>query len=384
DFHYYATYCAAFLAGYTHEESQQICYSAQLVDLCSRTFLRKIKGPASAATTQLQLELMDARTDPAGLQDITRIWASFHFLPRDLYAKVRGSKKYRNKYRLICGPNGDLTADTVELAKGRDLPAAGIAMHVVADTWAHQHFAGTPSLVINNTNYHFYEILGRGEKSRDRKIDFRHSVSAPDDLENGKYTNSVFQGNENHIMNLGHGRAGHLPDYSFIRYRYLPAWGNYEEVFKDNPSDYLHAFCQMVAALRYLRGDLPAFAKDSCDIDTVLPYGERIKTILVRRQLSASEDWKAFGEELSGQTIEDFDLEKYQAEYTNAAKEDRDQTYLGRFFLAAMAQKSMVTNRIFASGNRLAGVSVDYWEKGFKGMKDFAGLVDRADGGEDL
>ena len=393
DFHYYATYCAAFLAGFTHEESQQICYSAQLVDLCSRTFLRKIGGPASAATTQLQLELMDARTDPAGLQDITRIWASFHFLPRDLYAEAPGGKRYRNKFRLICGPNGELTADTVELAKGRGLPAAGLAMHVVADTWAHQYFAGTPSLVINNTDYYFYEILGRGENSTDRKIDFRHSVSAPDDIENGKYTNSVYQSSEYHIMNLGHGRAGHLPDYSFIRYRYLPAWGRYEEVVKDNPSDYLHAFCQMVAALRYLRGDLPDFAKDSCDVDTVLPYGERIKTILVRRQLSASKDWKAFGEELSGQTIEDFDLEKYQTEYMDAPKEDRDQTFLGRFILAALAQKSMVTNRIFNSGNKLAGLSVDFSDKGFKGIKDFKELVEWAedsvsevqskDGGED-
>ena len=393
DFHYYATYCAAFLAGYTHEESQQICYSAQLVDLCSRTFLRKIGGPAAAATTQLQLELMDARTDPAGLQDITRIWASFHFLPRDLYAEAPGGKRYRNKYRLICGPNGELTTDTVELAKGRGLPAAGLAMHVVADTWAHQYFAGTPSLVINNTDYYFYEILGRGENSTDRKIDFRHSVSAPDDIENGKYTNSVYQSSENHIMNLGHGRAGHLPDYSFIRYRYLPAWGRYEEVVKDNPSDYLHAFCQMVAALRYLRGDLPDFAKDSCDVDTVLPYGERIKTILVRRQLSASKDWKAFGEELSGQTIEDFDLEKYQTEYMDAPKEERDQTFLGRFILAALAQKSMVTNRIFNSGNKLAGLSVDFSDKGFKGIKDFKELVEWAedsvsevqskDGGED-
>ena len=393
DFHYYATYCAAFLAGYTHEESQQICYSAQLVDLCSRTFLRKIGGPAAAATTQLQLELMDARTDPAGLQDITRIWASFHFLPRDLYAEAPGGKRYRNKYRLICGPNGELTADTVELAKGRGLPAAGLAMHVVADTWAHQYFAGTPSLVINNTDYYFYEILGRGENSTDRKIDFRHSVSAPDDIENGKYTNSVYQSSEYHIMNLGHGRAGHLPDYSFIRYRYLPAWGRYEEVVKDNPSDYLHAFCQMVAALRYLRGDLPDFAKDSCDVDTVLPYGERIKTILVRRQLSASKDWKAFGEELSGQTIEDFDLEKYQTEYMDAPKEERDQTFLGRFILAALAQKSMVTNRIFNSGNKLAGLSVDFSDKGFKGIKDFKELVEWAedsvsevqskDGGED-
>ena len=393
DFHYYATYCAAFLAGYTHEESQQICYSAQLVDLCSRTFLRKIGGPAAAATTQLQLELMDARTDPAGLQDITRIWASFHFLPRDLYAEAPGGKRYRNKYRLICGPNGELTTDTVELAKGRGLPAAGLAMHVVADTWAHQYFAGTPSLVINNTDYYFYEILGRGENSTDRKIDFRHSVSAPDDIENSKYTNSVYQSSENHIMNLGHGRAGHLPDYSFIRYRYLPAWGRYEEVVKDNPSDYLHAFCQMVAALRYLRGDLPDFAKDSCDVDTVLPYGERIKTILVRRQLSASKDWKAFGEELSGQTIEDFDLEKYQTEYMDAPKEERDQTFLGRFILAALAQKSMVTNRIFNSGHKLAGLSVDFSDKGFKGIKDFKELVEWAedsvsevqskDGGED-
>ena len=39
DFHYYATYCAARLAGFSHEEGMEICYSAQLVDWCSRTFL---------------------------------------------------------------------------------------------------------------------------------------------------------------------------------------------------------------------------------------------------------------------------------------------------------------------------------------------------------
>ena len=96
DFHYYATYCAAYLAGYSHDESLEIAYSSQLVDLCSRTFLKNIKAPLQAATTQLQLELMDAMTDVVGLQDITRIWASFHFLPYDLYADVRGMKRYRN------------------------------------------------------------------------------------------------------------------------------------------------------------------------------------------------------------------------------------------------------------------------------------------------
>ena len=73
DFHYYATYCAAIIAGYSHEESLDICYCAQLVDLCSVTFLSKIKAPTKAATTQLQLEMMDTRTDIIGLQDITRI-----------------------------------------------------------------------------------------------------------------------------------------------------------------------------------------------------------------------------------------------------------------------------------------------------------------------
>ena len=69
------------------------------------------------------------------------------------------AKRYRNKFRLICGPNGDLLVDTVKLAKGAGTQAAGIAMHVLADTWAHQNFAGTPSLVINNTNDYFYEMM---------------------------------------------------------------------------------------------------------------------------------------------------------------------------------------------------------------------------------
>ena len=160
DFHYYATYCAAFIAGYSHEESLDIAYSAQFVDLCSRTLLSKLKAPLSAATTQLQLELMNARTDLVGLQDITRIWASFHFLPGDLRAEVpNAGRMYRNKYRLICRPNGELLVDTVELAKGGSLQAIGIAMHVLADTWAHTYFAGTPSLVINNTNNYFYELF---------------------------------------------------------------------------------------------------------------------------------------------------------------------------------------------------------------------------------
>ena len=380
DFHYYATYCAAYLAGFNHKESMDICYSAQLVDLFSRTFLSKLRAPLSAATTQLQLEMMDAHTDPIGLQDITRIWASFHFLPYDLYADVKkkAGKQYKNKYRLICNTNGDLLVDTVALAKDKGAQAAGIAMHILADTWAHRYFAGTPSLVINNTNYYFYEIMPDGTEF---PVAFGHNPSAKDDLENHKYTNSLYQSTENTIMNLGHGRAGHLPDYSFIRYRYLPAWGDYKEIIKDNPSDFYHAFCQMIYALRYLNGDVSEFEKDTYAWDIAEPYKDEIMAIIEKRQLNACDYWKSFGEKLSGEEIPPFELSKYESEYTSAEKTEKNETFLGKFILAAMAQKSMVTNKIFKSGNSLAGFSIDFAEKGFAGIKDYKLLAEYLKGG---
>lgn len=378
DFHYYATYCAAYIAGYSHEESLSIGYSAQLVDCCSQSLLIKLGGPKEAATTQLQMELMDAKVDPVGRQNITRIWASFHFLPGNLYAEKKWvSRYYRNKYRLICKPNGQLVKDTVELAKGRSLQAVGVAMHVLADTWAHQNFAGTPSLVINNTNFHFFELLEDGMR---RKITFRHNLSAEDNLDNSIYTCSLYQSQEHSIMNLGHGRAGHLPDYSFARYAYLPAWADYEEIIKDNPADYYHAFCQMVYAMKHLRGVYPDFETDRYDIEAVGPWEDEIRRILCRRQLDACDDWKALGEMLSGEPIPEFDIARYQQEYLQAG--EQDDTFLGKFILAALSQKSMVSNKIFRSKNSLAGFSIDYPKSSFHKIRNFAKLFELAERGK--
>lgn len=377
DFHYYGTYCAAILAGYTAEESLSIAYCANFVDFCTRSLLVRIKGPLSAATSMQQLEMMDSGVDLISLQNITRIWSSFHFLPGDLHAARRGcGRRYLNKYRLICNPNGELAAATVKLAKDKGLEAAGIAMHVLADTWAHRYFAGTPSLVINNTNEYFYELLPGENGFTRRQIRFMHNPAAEDDPETGRYNCSVYQPNENSVMNLGHARAGHLPDYSWIRYIYLPAWGEFRELLKDNPSEYMHAFRQIVYALRFLRGDYEDFQTARYDTEKVDPLAEEITRILETRQLNASADWKALGEKLSGVPIPDFDIETHQAEYVQADAIAREDTLLGRFLKAALAQKSMVTGHIFQSGNHLAGFSVDYRKKGFRGIRDFRRLID--------
>ena len=327
-FHYYGTYCAALIAGYSIEESQELCHSAFLVDKCSRTFLKRIGGPLSAATTQLPVEMASARTDPIGLADITRIWASFHFLP--IPADLRSERRAAQGHG--------------EPRPGQGLQAAGLAMHVLADTWAHRYFAGTPSLVINNTNRFFVELLPSEDGTLvERPVKFRHNPAIPDDFDRSMYTNTMYQPEENTIMNLGHGRAGHLPDYSFMRYRYVPAWNNYEEVYKDNPTEYYQAFCQMLEKRQPAEG--------------------------------AIEDWRAFGERLCGRAVVHFDLDAHVQEYIDAPADAKDETYLGKFILAALAQKGMVVNRIWSSGNPLAGRSIEYKGKGFAGIKDFLPLV---------
>ncbi|MBQ1502692.1 MAG: hypothetical protein IIZ35_01695, partial [Clostridia bacterium] len=82
-----------------------------------------------------------------------------------------------------------------------------------------------------------------------------------------------------------------------------------------------------------------------------------IRRIIGERRTDASADWRALGEELSGGKVEEFDVLKYQDEYRDSdAKAD---TFLGRFIAAALAQKSMVTDSIYRSGNPLSGFSVE-------------------------
>lgn len=371
DFHYYATYAAACLAGYTHEESLAIGYSDEMCDHFTPSFLEYINAPVESATTQSNADLANARTDRIGLQEVTRIWASFHFLPGNLEADPgRCSKRYRQKYALICNPNGTLVADIVNCAKGESLQHVGIAMHTLADTWAHRYFAGTPSVVINSMPRGAVEIVTENGQTFERPISFGLSRGG-DDLDTSRYISTPYQPGENAIFNLGHGHCGHLPDYGFIRYRYRPSWGDYGEVLKDNPKEYYNAFCQMVYAMRYLRGDISTFELDRYDYDLVAPYKAQIDAILAKRQLDASQDWKAFGEGISGQEIVAFDEARYLDEYKGVSEAGKDDTFIGRIVLGALSQKSVVTNRIYRTGNRLAGRSIEVSDGVFKGMSAY-------------
>ena len=70
-----------------------------------------------------------------------------------------------------------------------------------------------------------------------------------------------------------------------------------------------------------------------------------------------------------------FARETHQASYRNAAQTEKDETVLGRFLLAALRQKSMVTNKVFSSGNLLMGISVDYMKEGLRGIRAYHKLI---------
>lgn len=382
DFHYYATYCAAYLAGYSHEESVDVAYWAAFVDNCSITLLKKLNGPKEAVTTQYIAEMVDDTDTINGLHNIARIWCSYHFLPYDLYAKSNHRpKRYMDRYRLICKPNGDLIADTVNLAKDADLQAVGIAMHVLADTWSHSYFAGIGSNVINDINSYFYEIIEKDGIETERKVEFKH-LPGKDDFEHSRYNNSIAHDSEASIMCIGHGRLGHMPDYSFLKYKYMPAWGNYEVIVKDNPTDYFNAFCQMIYAMKYLRGEYDSFEKNTYETECVAPWKEEIIAMMKTRQYDHDAEWKEMCTKISGHIVEPFDITRFQSEYVEASNDLRPETALGRFFVGAIRHKSMVTHRIFESGNMLAGYSVDLSDPRIKNIDDIRNILNAMIGGQ--
>ncbi len=149
----------------------------------------------------------------------------------------------------------------------------------------------------------------------------------------------------------------------------MPAWGNYAEIVKDNPQDYINAFCQMVYALKYLKGTNKKFSLKTYDFDAIKKYRAEIEAIIRKPQLNASEDWKKFGKNLSGQSIKPFDVNYYVDEYLKS--KNKNSTQLTNFVLAAIKQKDMVTKSVHKSKNSLTGHSICSGKKATKTLLKF-------------
>ncbi|MFO0592396.1 MAG: DUF6765 family protein [Polyangiaceae bacterium] len=257
DFHYYATFIAAQVAGYNDSEAAMIAHAAQYVDDSTPDRASRIHGVKPVVTT-LSVGDEIGEADDWSTGTIARdraMWTAFHFLPGniDLNHPYHGAQKAtglfgsfhyddlaKQEFRAMCLPDSPMAIgmvnDTVQ-RHATDLAMIGIRMHVLIDTFAHMLYSGSAAWHVNDV----------AEEPEILTLDGRYvRVAIPPFT----YTPQGFYYNS--IAYTGHGRMGHVPDLPWVTYRYKPQWSN-TPIVKDNPTMYLRAFQEMVTAMRCIR-----------------------------------------------------------------------------------------------------------------------------------
>lgn len=202
DFHHATTYVAARLAGFDQPEAEIVAYAAQYVDDATSSGTVNFDNKALYQRISSAHKMVDKRNVKALANHL--VWLPFHFLPGNGGLEAGRNPKGRFIEKIICTPNSPISGDMVrqtiaEKDKPYGLHRLGVTMHVYADTWAHQGFAG---------------VL--------------HPVN---DIENAKETGAsgVFSDGLGRIVRdiiddtippLGHGRATVFPDMPFLAWEY--------------------------------------------------------------------------------------------------------------------------------------------------------------------
>jgi len=236
DFHHAVTYVTARLAGFRKKEADIIAHAAQYVDDATSHGPVRFKNRFLYDRISSAHKMIDLRNG----RDLKnhQVWIPFHFLPGN-GGLPRGEKPGgKVVHQLVCTPDSPVARDMVRQAiidrgKPYGLYRLGITMHVYADTWAHQGFAG----LVDPVN----EVEDADEVGDTTVFSGRLNEWLRDILDDA-------------IPALGHGRANIFPDMPFLRWQYEDYAKN--TVIRDNTRDFLQAADEMCRAMqRYIAGD---------------------------------------------------------------------------------------------------------------------------------
>lgn len=258
DFHYYATYAAALTAGWDTDKAVTIAQSAQYVDDCVPKLL---KGTYKRGDKEYGIISTCCGTmDSIFMSELGTnvMWMSFHFLPGNFkaredkdanqrnYLKYYGERDSSGKFNedaflLLNIPKSYLSQQMINDCIGKEnedyyLDMVGLRAHVLADTVAHAFYSGQAERCVNEVGSDIYDVYN----GKETKILFDpfHEWCAPD------------------VIYLGHGRAGHIPDYAYCNYKYIPQWNTKKDeniVYIKHKETYEFAFKILVQALYCIR-----------------------------------------------------------------------------------------------------------------------------------
>jgi len=231
DGHHTLTYIAARFAGYKHSPASIIAYSAQYVDDATNSGVIHFDNKAIYSRISSAHKMLDYRNSDELSNH--RVWIPFHFLPGNggQPAGKNPGKKFIRK--LVCKPDSHVARDMLracvnDCKKPYALHRLGITMHVYADTWAHQGFAGV-NHKINRVSH-----LNSNNKSLDRS-----------------YFNKIVNFFLSETFPLGHGAALSHPDRPSLIWEYENGLG--EKIKRDNPSIFYDAVDKMCRSMQCFR-----------------------------------------------------------------------------------------------------------------------------------
>lgn len=241
DFHHAVTYIVARYAGFAHREAEVIAHCAQYVDDATDSGIINFKNGAMYHRMASAHKMLDYRNLEALANH--NVWLPFHFLPGNGGKPMGENPDQGFIQKIVCTPNSPIAQDMVRYTIATQdelygLHRLGVAMHVYADTWAHQGFAGVCH-EINNIS--MLDDQDQPDKSFFGKLKIKFGDQF--DLQAGKFIGDK--------MPLGHGAALSFPDRPFLKWSYTDSQGN--KVVRDNPKDFLEAADHLCKAMQRYR-----------------------------------------------------------------------------------------------------------------------------------
>lgn len=203
DFHYYAVYQLARLAGFSRGDSETIAYASQYVDDATESepvVPFEDQQFDTVRTAHYNLKAFDWNVQK-------KIYMPFHFLP----TAIRWASPDRFSYSTEPAQEGNNTSLThrlfeaalTESTRKFRLIRMGVALHSIADTFAHFGFSG---------RHHDENNVGKIEHAKKGggwKVQFFSS-----------YIADVF------VPSIGHVEAASYPDYPYLKWRYTRGDGS--------------------------------------------------------------------------------------------------------------------------------------------------------------
>lgn len=241
DFHHAVTYIAARLAEFGHKEAETIAYCAQYVDDATHNGAVKFKNDAMYSRISSAHKTLDYRNFDELANHL--VWMPFHFLPGNGGKPAGEDPNGSFVQKIICRPDSHPAKDMLRLCIAErnavyGLHRLGITMHVYADTWAHQGFAGVVHKVNAVASLDDKDQPNAGLLSRLK--DFFGDIF---DEKAGRFVADA--------LPLGHGAALSYPDRPYLKWKYKDVYGNTVE--RDNPSDFSTAANEMCKAMQRFR-----------------------------------------------------------------------------------------------------------------------------------